>query len=95
MDAEYRPEIAILQAWELAAKVAPVLVGVVFGSVAIGSACVVWARKHVFGFAGFDAKLRGAVFHQCQRRLYTFAHYFARVDLSGSAILFRVCATLR
>jgi hypothetical protein len=49
------------QAWDLAVKIAPVLVGVVFGSLTIGTACFVWARKHVFGFAGSVLCMAGIV----------------------------------
>jgi hypothetical protein len=49
------------QAWDLATKIAPVLVGVVVGSLTIGTACVVWARKHVFGFAGSILCIAGIV----------------------------------
>jgi hypothetical protein len=49
------------QAWDSAAKIAPVLAGVAVGSAAIGTACVVWARKHVFGFAGSALCIAGIV----------------------------------
>jgi hypothetical protein len=49
------------QTWQSAATIFAILLGAVLGSAAVGTACVVWVRKMVFGYGGSALCLTGMV----------------------------------
>jgi hypothetical protein len=49
------------QIGESAARIVAIFAGVIFGSAAIGSSCVVWVRKQIFGYGGSGLCFAGVI----------------------------------
>jgi hypothetical protein len=49
------------ETWALTVRNVAILAGILLGSIAIATACVVWARKHVYGYGGSGLCMTGVV----------------------------------
>ncbi len=49
------------QTWASAATTVAIFAGVIFGSAAISSSCVVWVRKQIFGYGGSALCFAGVI----------------------------------